>query len=198
VTVGRKKRGNSWLIILLCGLGVAIIGLVVAIVVVNINSGNTCGENCESSEDVGDEDEVGDADEDDEYPDVWAGTPEEYIEGLESIMSQPITDEERADSLPERDDFTAVYTVLKRELRVEHRVYSIRALRHLLMTKGYNISYVKLKAIIMIFRELNVVGVEDTDRGDEVYEFSYVFVKNKTSLDKSGILKKMRNELRPG
>ncbi|MBQ3901181.1 MAG: hypothetical protein II736_05605, partial [Clostridia bacterium] len=113
-------------------------------------------------------------------------------------LSPELTDAERADSLPERDDFTAVYTVLKRELRVEHRVYSIRALRHLLMTKGYNISYVKLKAIIMIFRELNVVGVEDTDRGDEVYEFSYVFVKNKTSLDKSGILKKMRNELRPG
>ena len=113
-------------------------------------------------------------------------------------LSPELTDVERADSLPERDDFTAVYTVLKRELRVEHRVYSIHALRHLLMTKGYNIPYVKLKAIIMIFRELNVVGVEDTDRGDKVYEFSYVFVKNKTSLDKSGILKKMRNELRPG
>ncbi len=113
-------------------------------------------------------------------------------------ISPELTDEERRNALPEREDFAAVYNVLKKELRVDHRVFSIRALRHLLMTRGYNIPYVKLKAIIMIFRELNVVGVEETDRDGEVFEFRYVFVKNKTSLDKSGILKKIRNELRLG
>ena len=95
VTVGRKKRGNSWLIVLLFVLGVAIIGLVVAIVVVNINNGNTCGENCENSEEAEVEDETDE--EDDEYPEVWEKTPEEYIENLEIILSQPLSDKDRAE-----------------------------------------------------------------------------------------------------
>ncbi len=105
--------------------------------------------------------------------------------------------EERAASVPDRDDFAAVYSVLNKELRFEHRVFSIRALRHLLMTRGINVSYVKLKTIIMVFRELNLIGVEEAPGTPDVFSFSYVTVKNKTTLDKSGILKKVRNELRP-
>ena len=104
--------------------------------------------------------------------------------------------EEREACVPVRDDFAAVYSVLKRELRFEHRVFSIRALRHLLRTRGYNLSYVKLKTIIMVFRELNLIGVEETGAGKDVFSFSEVFVKNKTTLDRSGVLKKLKNELR--
>ncbi|MBR7032012.1 MAG: single-stranded-DNA-specific exonuclease RecJ [Clostridia bacterium] len=107
-----------------------------------------------------------------------------------------LTTEERSSSVPVRDDFAAVYSTLQKELRFDHRVFSIRALRHLLMTRGFNLSYVKLKTIIMVFRELNLIGVDEAAGAPDVFSFSDVSVKNKTSLDKSGILRKIRNELR--
>ena len=55
---------------------------------------------------------------------------------------------------------------------------------------------VKLKYIILIFRELNLIGVEDIDPEREIYSFKYIYVKNKTSLDKSSILKKLRSNLK--
>ncbi len=98
--------------------------------------------------------------------------------------------------IPTREDFGAVYNVLKRELRVEHEVFSMRALAHLMKSCGYIIPYVKLKFIIMIFRELNLLGVEELDAEREIYAFKYIYVKNKTSLDRSNILKKLKSELR--
>ncbi len=106
-----------------------------------------------------------------------------------------LTDSEKSEALPTRDDFAAVYNLLKKELRVEHEVFSIRALSHLLRSNGYPIPYVRLKFIIMIFRELNLIGVEEIDADREVYAFKYVTFKTKTSLDKSGILKKLRSVL---
>ncbi len=108
-----------------------------------------------------------------------------------------LTAEEKEACVPDRDDFAAVYSVLTKELRFEHKVFSIRALRHLLMTRGVNVSYVKLKTMIMVFRELNLIGVEEAPGVPDVFSFSSVTVKNKTTLDKSGLLKKIRNELRP-
>ena len=100
--------------------------------------------------------------------------------------------------VPTRDEFVSVYNVLKRELRVEHEVYSIRALEHLLRSLGHNISYVKLKFIISVFKELNLIGVTDLDPDREIYSFKYIYVKNKTSLDKSNILKKLRTLFKNG
>lgn len=108
----------------------------------------------------------------------------------------PMTEAERSAAVPDRNDFAALYNLLKKELRVEHEVFSIRALLHLLRTCGYLISYVKLKFIIMIFRELNLIGVEQIDAEREIYSFRYIFVKNKTSLDKSSIFRKLKAELR--
>ncbi len=95
--------------------------------------------------------------------------------------------------VPSRDEFAAVYNVLKRELRVEHEVYSIRALEHLLRSLGHNVSYMKLKFIITVFRELNLLSVNELDSEREIYSFKYIYVKNKTSLDKSNILKKLKS-----
>ncbi len=100
--------------------------------------------------------------------------------------------------IPTRDEFACVYNVLKRELRVEHEVYSIRALEHLLRSLGHNISYIKLKFIISVFRELNLIGVTELDADREIYSFKYIYVKNKTSLDKSNILKKLKTLFRCG
>ena len=107
-----------------------------------------------------------------------------------------LTEAERINSLPTRDDCGIVYNILKRELRVEHEVYSIRALGHLIRSQGYNIPYVKLKFIISIFRELNLLNVEELDEYKELYCFKYNYLKYKTSLDKSGILKKLKTALK--
>jgi len=107
-----------------------------------------------------------------------------------------LTDEERVSSVPTRDEFGIVYNILKKELRVEHEVFSIRALSHLIRSLGYIISYVKLKFIIMIFRELNLIGVEDIDVEREIYSFKFIYVKNKTNLEKSNILKRLKSVTR--
>ena len=75
-------------------------------------------------------------------------------------------------------------------------MFSIRALSHLIRSLGYIIPYVKLKFIIMIFRELNLIGVEDIDVEREIYSFKFIYVKNKTNLEKSNILKRLKSVTR--
>ena len=52
--------------------------------------------------------------------------------------------------------------------------------------------YVKLKYILLVFEEMNILGVDRVNEANEVYKFSYVYVKNKADLDKSHILRKLR------
>ena len=107
-----------------------------------------------------------------------------------------MTESEIFSSIPDRNDFAAVYNTLKRELRVEHEVFSIRALAHLMKSSGYIIPYVRLKFILMIFRELNLIGVEEIDAEREIYSFHFIYVKHKTSLEKSHIFRKLKSELK--
>ena len=86
-----------------------------------------------------------------------------------------------------------MYNTLKRELKVEHEVFSIRALAHLMKSCGYVVPYVKLKNIIMIFHELNLICVEELDHEKEIYSFKYIYVKQKTALDNSTLYKKLKN-----
>ena len=52
--------------------------------------------------------------------------------------------------------------------------------------------YAKLKYIILVFQEMNILGVDKIEESEDVYQFSYVYVKNKADLDKSSILRKLR------
>ena len=52
--------------------------------------------------------------------------------------------------------------------------------------------YVKLKYIILVFQEMNILGVDKIEDKEDVYKFSYVYVKNKADLDKSTILRKLK------
>lgn len=102
-------------------------------------------------------------------------------------------DEYSAQNLvPTRNDFAAVYSILRKELRVEHEVFSIRALQHLLRTNGIKIDYVKLKYILMTFRELNLLSVQKIEEDREVYMFKYIYQHTKTNLEKSNIYKKLK------
>ncbi len=120
---------------------------------------------------------------------IYAGTPPRALDlGRRTVF----------DIVPTREEFGAVYNLLKHELRVEHEVFSVRALLHLLKTGGTRLNYVKLKFILLTFRELGILGVEPLTEKEnedhEIYAFRYVYMKQKTDLDKSGIYKKLKTD----
>lgn len=94
--------------------------------------------------------------------------------------------------VPTRDDFGAVYSTVRRELRIEHEVFSIRALLHLMKTHGANIGYVKMKYILAVFSELNILNIKKIDEEREVYAFKFVYMDTKANLDKSNIYRKLK------
>ncbi len=103
-----------------------------------------------------------------------------------------VDDLSREELVPKHEDFAAVYSILRRELRVEHEVFSIRALLHLLKGAGVRIGYVKLRFILSIFSELNILNIRCLNEEAEVYGFRYVYLKTKANLDKSNIYRKLK------
>jgi hypothetical protein len=96
--------------------------------------------------------------------------------------------------VPTHEDFAAVYSLLRRELRLEHEIFSIRALQHLLRQANVRLGYIKLKYILLTFRELNLLGVKKLDEEHEIYAFKYIYTKGKTNLEKSNIYRKLKSD----
>ena len=95
--------------------------------------------------------------------------------------------------VPTREDFAEAYNMLLSASRMgkENYRYS-RMLSEILKNNPQTkINYVKLKFIIKVFRELNIVVIDELD--SLTFAFHIVFSKNKTSLDKSNILKKLKS-----
>lgn len=97
------------------------------------------------------------------------------------------------DILPTRDDFVTVYKFVVFAARAGFDTFSHRELC-IKLSQGAdnaNIGYIKLKVIIMVLKELNLVGIEDLE--NEVYRFT-VRYSQKTNLDKSSILRRLKNQ----
>ena len=97
--------------------------------------------------------------------------------------------------LPDRNDFAAVYRLIQNSVRsgtdlLKHRdiIFKIKN-----SDERVNIGYVKLKVIIMVFKELNIVSIEDVD--DETYKFKLHYSTTKVQLDKSSILRRLRSQM---
>ena len=102
-------------------------------------------------------------------------------------------DDEVEHILPTREDCALLYTVLRREYRQGHTSYSERTLLSLMQDAAPGrFNYIKLKFILRIFQELNICGVLEPQQG--YYIFDIYFTPNKTSIDKSSILKKLRGQ----
>ena len=108
----------------------------------------------------------------------------------------PFTPEE--DIIPSREDFAAVYRLVQASVRS-----GIDVLKHrdiLSRIKGsdssVSINYAKLKVIIMVFKELNIVSIEDLS--DEVYKFKLHYSTTKAKLDKSTLLRRLRSQMSRG
>ena len=115
-------------------------------------------------------------------------------ERFEQIKSgAPIVKSE--DVIPSRDDFAMVYKLFLSSLRsgintMTHREIMSK-INHMHSAKKLN--YIKLKFIIMIMKELNIVFLEEPE--DEVYVYNIHYTSNKTHLDKSNLLRKLRSQL---
>lgn len=96
--------------------------------------------------------------------------------------------------VPTHSDFAAVYSTIRRETRLEHEVFSLRALINLISSVGERIGYVKLRFILMVFTELKLLEVKELDKEKEIFAFKVIATKTKTNLDNSVILRKLRSE----
>ncbi len=98
--------------------------------------------------------------------------------------------------IPTRDDFATVYTYLLSSYRGGINTHRHREL--LLRISGGRgaprINYAKLKFIIMILKELNIVGIEEPER--ELYKVSIHYSSSKTDLEKSSLLRRLRSQQR--
>ena len=96
--------------------------------------------------------------------------------------------------LPSRDEFGAVYKLMLNYLRCGTDTLSHRdIIARLSSIPGFNIGYIKLKFIIMIFNELNIVSIDEIE--NEVYKFNIHYSSSKTELDKSNLLRRLRSQM---
>lgn len=95
--------------------------------------------------------------------------------------------------IPEREDFAIAYKHLLNSARCDKDEYSY--MHFALDLNRYNpvtpFTYQKVKIIIKVFMELNVVGIEEID--DFKFRFKISYSKNKTNLEKSSLLKKLKS-----
>ncbi len=99
------------------------------------------------------------------------------------------------DFYPDRRDFAAAYGYIEQSIREGQNTFSHKDLCTRIFNK-YNvrINYVKMKLIIMVFMELNLLGIEEYEH--EMYRFSIHYSTSKKNLDKSTILKRLRSQMR--
>ena len=101
---------------------------------------------------------------------------------------------EAEEVIPDRNDFAAVYKLMHSSLRVGCDVLSHKELvSRLRQDSSVRMNYLKLKVIIMVLKELNLVSISDV--ADEVYKFNIHYSAGKTMLDKSTILRRLRQQL---
>ena len=97
------------------------------------------------------------------------------------------------DFVPNREDCAAVYKYLRREYRNgQYRCEADYMLKVIKYECGDKMNYVKLKYILEILNELNICNVREVRKDEYVYEVNNQV--NKTSIDKSAILKRLKSQ----
>ncbi|MBQ4071732.1 MAG: single-stranded-DNA-specific exonuclease RecJ [Clostridia bacterium] len=97
--------------------------------------------------------------------------------------------------LPDREDFAQVYRYIVSCIRggndtLAHRDMIFGLAR---VHDARQIGYVKLKVIIKVFIELNLVGIEELE--NEVYRFRVHYSTSKADLEKSTLLRRIKGQL---
>ena len=99
------------------------------------------------------------------------------------------------DIIPDREDFAAVYRLVQSSVRAGVDTLGHRDILSRIKNSDERVSinYAKLKFIIMVFKELNIVAIEDV--GDEIYKFKLHYSTTKAKLDKSTLLRRLRSQM---
>ena len=97
--------------------------------------------------------------------------------------------------LPDREDFAAVYRLIHNLVRADVDVLKHRDIISRLKNTDpmLHIGYVKLKVIIMVFKELNILSIEDI--APDTYKFKLYYSTAKKKLDKSTLLRRLRSQM---
>ena len=97
--------------------------------------------------------------------------------------------------IPDRDDFAAVYRLIQNLVRMDIDVLKHRDIISRLRSSdpSVHIGYVKLKIIMMVFKELNILSVEDI--APDTYKFKLYYSTTRKKLDKSTLLRRLRSQM---
>ena len=98
------------------------------------------------------------------------------------------------DVVPTREDFVEVYKLIQGSIHLGQDSFTHAELisRIKSSVKSVKIGYIKLKFIIMIFREMNIIGIDEVE--NESYRFKIQYSTTKKNLEKSHILRKLRSQ----
>ena len=95
--------------------------------------------------------------------------------------------------IPTREDFAVVYTLLRREFRTGNDIMTeVEMFKKISAIKDANIRLAKLKLILEILNELKICTVEEIS--PRIYRYDIYFNSEKTNIEKSSILKKIKNQ----
>ncbi len=113
--------------------------------------------------------------EEDRFSEIWSGATFSQEENI----------------VPTREDFAALYKII---LLLKHQNISTLSHRDLInklssFAPHLNINYIKLKVMIKVMIEMNIVGIEEDN---EIYAFTVRYSTTKTDLEKSGLLRRLR------
>ncbi len=128
-----------------------------------------------------------------------ASDNKDYYDGLrkrylEIHTGDSFSDEENV--LPSREDFTKLYRFILASLRQGNDTFTHRELISELtkIRDGREIGFIKLKFMIKVFTELNIIGIDESE--EEIYKFKISYSGSKTDLEKSNLLRKLRQQKR--
>ncbi len=98
--------------------------------------------------------------------------------------------------IPERKDFVTIYKFIQNFLHAGYDTISHKELLSRLSqgNKSSDINYIKLKFIIMVFKEMNLIDIDEY--AEEEYRFSMHYSTTKKNLNKSSILRRLRSQMR--
>ncbi|MBE6547005.1 MAG: single-stranded-DNA-specific exonuclease RecJ [Ruminococcaceae bacterium] len=98
------------------------------------------------------------------------------------------------DVIPNREDCARVYKLLRREYRAEHNLIELKGL--LKQVNAFEeepaINSIKLRYILRILHELKLCEI--IELGEELYRFAVTSVTDKTSIDRSALLQKLKSQ----
>lgn len=95
--------------------------------------------------------------------------------------------------IPQREDFIAFYKFVTNSCRAGTDTFTHKDLTARLSRffPESGMGYIKLKIIIKVLQELNLLGIDEIE--EEIYRFSVKY-SEKTNLDKSNLLKRLRSQ----